>query len=230
MQVTTAITGWSTPPVPFKGIWGAVNLHFAPHATIYRRDKLRLSPTPRMSRLRNRRGRRKIRSAPPHSQQLQSSPQKYWRPSEFAQLIVGSPLAIVAFIYAIWGPLWPTQPSFFPGSPSFSSAFDVPFIVTNKSVLFSLSNLTITCQLLNFRAEGHDGSVIQGTNSKISARDVNPTLGRLGSAPFICPLRGLMGVGPAGRPKRWLGPASHSSPSTIDCFGGGHRQRAVSSA
>jgi hypothetical protein len=111
--------------------------------------------------------------------------------------LLGSPLAILAFVNAVWGPPWPKEPSFSPGSPSFSSALDVPFIVTNKSSLFDLSNLTIECRLLNFRAEGRDGSVIAGGNSSIAARGVNPILRHLSSGPFVCPLRGLMGAGRA---------------------------------
>jgi hypothetical protein len=62
---------------------------------------------------------------------------------------VGTPLAVMAFgltaVINVWGPPWPTEPVFAPGLPSAGSPLDVPFAVTNKSALFAITNLQITC-------------------------------------------------------------------------------------
>jgi hypothetical protein len=108
---------------------------------------------------------------------------------------IGTGVALLGFIASvdqIWGPPWPTRPAFSPGVPS-GSPFDVPFKVENKSAFFEFSNLTISCELLRFRAEGETGSVIQGT-ARIEARGTN-RLAPLQSAPYTCPLRGIMRVG-----------------------------------
>ena len=104
---------------------------------------------------------------------------------------VGTPLAVVAFVYAVWGAPWPTQPSFAPGAPSFGSAFDVPFTVTNKSAWFGIHDLTITCLLANFKAIGPTGATIEqthGVTSTILPRGVNSVLAPLTTSTFTCPI------------------------------------------
>jgi hypothetical protein len=59
----------------------------------------------------------------------------------FVVVLVG----LIGGAYTMWGPPWPTEPSFVPGAPSFGSPLDVPFTVTNKSSVFSIKNLHISC-------------------------------------------------------------------------------------
>jgi hypothetical protein len=83
-------------------------------------------------------------SVPPESKSKQP---KYRRFLRIAEWSLGPPLAVLAFVYGIWGPPWPTEPIFAPGAPSFGSPFAVPFNITNKSALFDMNNLSISCGL-----------------------------------------------------------------------------------
>jgi hypothetical protein len=71
------------------------------------------------------------------------------RMGKWVKWVVGTPLAVVAFgltvVINVWGPPWPTEPVFAPGQPSAGSPLDVPFTVTNKSALFAITSLQITC-------------------------------------------------------------------------------------
>jgi hypothetical protein len=83
-------------------------------------------------------------------QKIEQAPKEHPRWIRVAKWIVGTvivgSLGLVASVYQIWGgPPWPTAPAFAPGAPSFGSALDVPFIVTNKSVLFPIKKLHILC-------------------------------------------------------------------------------------
>lgn len=70
---------------------------------------------------------------------------KTWRylvtAGEAGLLLLGLGQAFVTFR----GPFWPTEPTFLPGAPSLGSPMNVPFFVTNKSAVFSLDDLLITC-------------------------------------------------------------------------------------
>jgi hypothetical protein len=125
------------------------------------------------------------------------NPPKRRRFLRTVEWILGIPLAVLAFVYAVWGPPWPTEPSFAADPPSLGSPFDTPFIVTNKSALFDIANLAITCRLLKFEAKDPAiGAAIIGSEpSQIEARGVNPILRATKSRPFTCPFRGLMFVG-----------------------------------
>jgi hypothetical protein len=59
----------------------------------------------------------------------------------FVVVLVG----LIGGAYTMWGPPWPTEPGLVPGAPSFGSPLDVPFTVTNKSSVFSIKNLHISC-------------------------------------------------------------------------------------
>jgi len=69
--------------------------------------------------------------------------------------IFGPPLAGVGIVYAVYGPIWPTVPVFLPGLPSYGSPFEVPFSITNKSVLFTIHNLTVDCDLIYVETSAH---------------------------------------------------------------------------
>jgi hypothetical protein len=109
-------------------------------------------------------------------------------------------IGLVGSIYGIWGPPWPTEPVFAPGNASLGSPFDVPFLVTNKSALFRLNNLSIICEIIAFEAISSDGkagirTAPNARETKILARGVNPFLAAGESRPFTCPIRGLMILG-----------------------------------
>jgi hypothetical protein len=88
---------------------------------------------------------------------------------------------LVGTAYGIWGPVWPTEPVFVPGPLSFGSSFAVPFVVSNKSVLFDLKAFSITC--------------------RVDAKWVNlagKTLLDLGDAEFVLKNVNLLGAGATG--------------------------------
>ena len=58
-------------------------------------------------------------------------------------------VVIVATIIGIWGPLWPTAPTFYPETPSAESPLELSFKVKNRSALFPLRNLQIVCMLVS---------------------------------------------------------------------------------
>ncbi len=62
-------------------------------------------------------------------------------------------LSIAANVVEIWGPPWPTKPTFSPGFPSSGFPLDVPFIVTNKSGFFPIKNLRLECHVLKLITE-----------------------------------------------------------------------------
>jgi hypothetical protein len=71
---------------------------------------------------------------------------------------------------------------------------DVPFVVSNNSAWFGLSNLTIKCRFMNLLAEGPTGARMEqapGVFSTIAARGVNHYLAPLASAAFTCPFRDI---------------------------------------
>jgi hypothetical protein len=98
-------------------------------------------------------------------------------------------------IYVL-GPPWPVPPSFSPGPPSSGSAFDIPFQVENKSALFGLNNLKITCIVDDALAKSHEGpgSITFGPNVGFAVQGSNQ-LGRLLSGPYICPVRRMIRMG-----------------------------------
>jgi hypothetical protein len=89
-------------------------------------------------------------STAPHQQSI-SKLQKHRRFLRTVEWVLGLPLAVIVAVYTIFGPPWPTEPSFVPLSPSFWSPFDIPYTVTNKSILFRVSAISITCKIASAR-------------------------------------------------------------------------------
>jgi hypothetical protein len=106
--------------------------------------------------------------------------------TEFA---FGSALAIFGLVYSFLGPPWPTAPTFAPLQPSFGSPFDAPFAVSNKSILFGITDLAIECNLLELSAGM--SSKISGGPGIIAARGPNKFLGASKTGTFTCPMRGV---------------------------------------
>jgi hypothetical protein len=123
---------------------------------------------------------------------IEAKTPKHRRFLKLVEWILGPPLALLGFVYAVWGPPWPMQPVFEAGAPSFGYAFAVPFKVSNKSGLFGLNNLHIRCGLvaqvrgeppgggtINFGSPGHPTFMdVQGQNGHLAAGD---------TASYTCP-------------------------------------------
>jgi hypothetical protein len=99
--------------------------------------------------------------------------------------LLGTAIATIGFvgsIVGIWGPVWPTDPSFLPGLPSSGSPLDVPFTVTNKSALFRADQLEISCGLHAIKTRG--GSSFVGFSIGASGSNA---LQAGESRPYTCP-------------------------------------------
>ena len=84
--------------------------------------------------------------------------QNSWRPAVRRGSLAVAFLSFIAVVADILGwPIWPTAPIFFPGYPSSNSAFDVPFSVENRSILFPIYDLDITCGLIFVRTKHNSG-------------------------------------------------------------------------
>ena len=93
-------------------------------------------------------------------------------------------LALATAFYTFIGPFWPTEPEFSPSYPSNGSPFDVPFDVTNRSGVFAIHDLSISCGLIGvkttYNSHFHDFSV--GSTG-------NNYLRELSSQVYMCPLQ-----------------------------------------
>jgi hypothetical protein len=104
-------------------------------------------------------------------------------------------LSIAANIVQIWGPFWPTELDFAPVALSFGHPFEVPFVVTNKSVVFGLSNLRLSCHLISFRAQNNvNHSVGSINNVRVSIVGPPAYFSPQGVASYTCPLNETINV------------------------------------
>src|SRR5262245_39455893 len=73
--------------------------------------------------------------------------------------VVGPVLTILVAIWtlSVWGPPWPTEPSFDPGFPTLSSPLDVPFSVANKSAISAINDLNVECGIEYFQGKNRLG-------------------------------------------------------------------------
>jgi|HubBroStandDraft_5_1064220.scaffolds.fasta_scaffold53754_2 hypothetical protein len=112
-----------------------------------------------------------------------------------AEFAFGTLLALFLFVWTFVGPPWPTDPIFLPGSPSFGSSLDVPFSVSNKSALFSLSNLSIQCEILKLDSKGPTGAAIYAKGATfVAVSGAKNTLKPLDVGSYTCPARGIFAV------------------------------------
>jgi hypothetical protein len=102
------------------------------------------------------------RTESPAPRSLWSAHKRLWE----LLIACGVVLGLVASIAGLWGPFWPTEPIFSPGCPSNSSPFDVPFTVSNKSIIFPINDMTITCIIDNvkFTVFSKNGSISEYNN------------------------------------------------------------------
>ena len=61
---------------------------------------------------------------------------------KFLWWIVG---IFVAYYLGTVGPIWPTEPEIRPNGVSANNPFDIPFSITNKSVLFDIKKPVFDC-------------------------------------------------------------------------------------
>ncbi len=123
---------------------------------------------------------------------------RLWLAAKVIFAFVASTLALIGTVYGIWGPPWPTEPSFVPGAPSLGSPFDVSFSGTNKSAFFSISNITVRCSLSCFRVLTPSGVPVMtvGPKANLLIRASGPkNLGPNETQPFTCNLRGVILAG-----------------------------------
>ena len=93
-------------------------------------------------------------------------------------------VVIVATIIGIWGPLWPTAPTFYPETPSADSPLELSFKVKNRSALFPLRNLQIVCMLVSARSQTNKSFAETGVTLSQPVVDLAPGQ----SEPYSCPL------------------------------------------
>jgi hypothetical protein len=78
---------------------------------------------------------------------LERPPKGWWTR---ARLVWGLLVAVCAAIVGVAnfaGPFWPTIPDIHPGSEPSSSDFIAPFVVRNRSILFSMEHLLLDCRI-----------------------------------------------------------------------------------
>lgn len=184
---------------------------------------------------RKNRGRPKQRLSQPRKQSKRQYPQA--RRSAGRSWVHRGLWALATFLLAhvtgsflnLWGPLWPTKPEIELETPSFSGAFTIPFYVRNRSAIFDLENLTLTCDLVVEPFDRPVGTVVMGEHPIRSdtltarhrrhfqcniARDRDTSIGVVFSAryeinlgPFAWPR--ILDIGyfrwePNLRPPRWI--------------------------
>lgn len=107
----------------------------------------------------------------------------------FLRRLGGALIVLVGLISAfvtIFGPLWPTAPSFEPGAPSLGSAFNIPFKITNDSALVPITGLTFKCHLLSARWSFKEFSAEANVEDGWTDWSHPNRLERRKSAPYTC--------------------------------------------
>jgi hypothetical protein len=128
------------------------------------------------------------RTAPPKAradtpQKTRTAHYSWWQISKWA---VGTGVAAVSFIAVIadiWGPIWPTDPIFSPGVPSFGSPLSVPFSVENKSIIFPIKNLSLYCGLIFVRTAHNAGVAELSVTVQTEPNELRAPQSR----PYTCP-------------------------------------------
>jgi hypothetical protein len=90
---------------------------------------------------------------PQSRERRQGAYRAVWHTCKRSVAIVGKVLAASLFAFSCWQ-LWVAirpEPTFSPGDPSFGNPFDIPFDVTNGSILFDMRHVSIECVLVSPR-------------------------------------------------------------------------------
>ena len=161
-----------------------------------------------MSKSRGRKNKSKNRRAPlgtrqpdtplqpkPRPPLLERSNQAWWiRAAKWIGATTVTGLGLLATIAGLWGTPWPTAPVFSAGPPSYGAATDVPFQVENKSAVFGLSDLRVSCKVSGIAQSKTSSSFIKLGSGMSFLRQGANYIAPLSSAPYTCPLRGKGGV------------------------------------
>ena len=78
---------------------------------------------------------------PPKEPFLWSAHRRLWKVVIVCGILVG----LVVGIRDLWAPVWPTVPELTPGSTNEASPLLLPFTISNKSGLFDLHDVHVTC-------------------------------------------------------------------------------------
>ena len=118
-----------------------------------------------------------------------------------AQVTAGFLVVLIGLligVYANWGPPWPTAPSFAPGLPASGSPLDVTFNGTNTSVLFSVPDLFVNCEMVCLRASDSRPPLALGLRHVYVLARGTSHLAPGQTMPFRCRLRAQFGLGRPG--------------------------------
>lgn len=110
------------------------------------------------------------------------------------RVAVGLTSAALGFAISALSPFWPTEPEIEAGAASLASPFDIPFSIKNNSKVFKITNLRISCELIE---------VVTSTNVGLSnvalvvdaANYILPTEASI----YVCPLNRMVRL-PFGTP------------------------------
>ena len=121
-----------------------------------------------------------------------------WMAAKVAAGFLAVLIGLLSGVYGIWGPPWPTAPSFAPGLPASGSPLDVTFNATNASVLFSVPDLFVDCEMVCLRASDAPPPLALGLRHVYVLARGTSHLAPGQTRPFRCPLRGQFGLGRTG--------------------------------
>ena len=118
----------------------------------------------------------------PRVEKKASHPRWFWAAMVQFPLLI---LSVVSNIVTLRGPVWPTAPIFSPSYPSAASPFDVPFNVENKSSIFPIKNVHITCIIKNVETKSTHAQISNvAIMHEIANQIIEPSSTRI----YTCPL------------------------------------------
>ena len=121
-------------------------------------------------------------SPPPRAEKIATYPRSFW-------VAIGSlcllALSVTSNIVTLWGPFWPTEPVFSLSYPSSGSPFEIPFYITNRSVIFPIHDIELSCYLKHITT--NNNNIINNSFVKIQPR-IPQVLEPEASDPYKCPL------------------------------------------
>src|ERR1043165_5852226 len=108
----------------------------------------------------------------------------WWSGAKAVVAVFVGILGLLATFVTLVGPVWPTGPDFSPGVPSSSSPWDIPFVVANKSALFPIRKLTITCYVISALT---DTGIEFDEDKTMNSTEEIQTIAPLTQRPYECP-------------------------------------------
>ena|SRR5271156_1755237 len=112
------------------------------------------------------RTRRQLNRPPPKQTPSRSTTpphRRWWRGAKWTTGTIVAILGLIASVYQLTGgPPWPADPEIYPHDTADGSSLILPFILRNRSTLFDMKNVSMTCgiDLVAFSdANGHWGGI-----------------------------------------------------------------------